>query len=264
METRRFSSHCGFQQLLNFPCSFHPTTPLRRESPWGFVTIATLMDTYPYNTDLHNVSLVTLLTSQPMVLIVPLPKYYQNLPKNLTRPGGELVEMKITPFNVTYSGSILHNNLTTNSTPTTPFFFVSDNYTAFQVQQAVHQQCSDIIVDHPIPFNSTGNIQLGGVVQYYRGDTAAIIPQGYEDAKKLPDSPNLMPNPPFPLGTHAIAWMCLNSTIGESIPLMYNPENFWKNFFSGLGGALGGVSLIIRCLWRRKQYRYGRMRGRYN
>lgn len=116
--------------------------------------------------------------------------------------------------------------ITLAANSTTSFFFVSDMYSAGEVRAAINTTCIDVTVSDPISFNSTGNLQPGSVVQYYRGDTAAILLQGYEDAKEVPGSPNLVPNPPFPPNVNMAKWECLNSTIGESIPLMNGASGF--------------------------------------
>jgi hypothetical protein len=102
-----------------------------------------------------------------------------------------------------------------------PFFFVSDMYSVGEVKASINASCIDMIVSDPIPFNSTGNINPGSVVQYYRGDSAAIVLRGYEDAKEMPGNLSMVPNPPFPPNINMSGWACLNSTVGGSIPLMH-------------------------------------------
>ena len=128
--------------------------------------------------------------------------------------------MMITPSNVTDSppGG-------TTTTPPRPFFFVSDDYTAGQIIFPIRTLCpNDFVISDRIPFNSTGNIQKRSVVQSYRGYTAVIVFQGYEDLKELPD------NSPFPPGINVKTWTCLNNTIGDSIPLMSNPPQHHSHF----------------------------------
>ena len=128
--------------------------------------------------------------------------------------------MKITPLNVTFIN--IFNPDEDIITPTLPFFFVSDNYTAFQMTNTIINSCwlLDLVVDNPVPFNSTGNIRLEAAVQYFRGGSAAIFLPGYDNTKELAGNPNLVPNPVFPQNVSMDAWTCLNSTIGQSIPLM--------------------------------------------
>ena len=128
--------------------------------------------------------------------------------------------MMITPFDFY---DLHHATLQgTLRVPTTPFFFVSDNYTALHMKKTIRNSCWHISLDisDSIPFNSTGNIQWENAVQFYRGDSAAIFVPGYDNTKELPNDPKLVPNPPFPQDIRLDALTCSNSTIGESIPLM--------------------------------------------
>lgn len=134
----------------------------------------------------------------------------------------------MTQFDV---NTTLYHPEDTIRTPTLPFFFVSDNYTAFQMNSTIANSCGILLeISDPIPFNSTGNIQPESLVQFFRGDSAAIYLQGYDNTKELPGNPNLVPNPAFPPNASMDAWTCINSTIGESIPLMHGGDTFaaWK------------------------------------
>ena len=111
--------------------------------------------------------------------------------------------MAITKRYSTGAGSFDHHG--TFDTPV-PFYFVSDNHTAGQVRIALDENCPEVTTSDPIRFNSTGNIRLEEVVQFYRGDTAAML------------FPDTMPS--IPPGGNRVLWSCLNETIGESIPLM--------------------------------------------
>ena len=191
-----------------------------------------------------------------MMLITPPPKYYESLPQNATRPGGELLEMKVTPLNNTIPRP--YPPIGIPITPMTPFFVVADNYTVHQIRGTLIGDCFFAVdVSAPIPFNSTGNLQLGSVVQYYRGDSAAVLLQGYENAKESPNSPNLVPNPPFPQGVSRNGWNCMNKSIGESIPLMYSGPSHKTEKFAG-GMTVTGFVLILVCIIifvdRKKEY----------
>lgn len=112
----------------------------------------------------------------------------------------------------------------TNSTP--PFFFVSDTYTAGEVKRTIIANCANVTVGDPTPLNSTGNLYAGGVVQLYRGDSAAILLQGYDNTKELTGNSTPVPNPPLPPSINMSIWTCLNGTIGESIPLTSGTSSF--------------------------------------
>ena len=108
-----------------------------------------------------------------------------------------------------------------------PFYFVSDNYTAGQVRIALDENCAEVATSDPIRFNSTGNIRLEEVVQFYRGDTAAML------------FPDTMPS--IPPGGDRVLWSCLNETIGASIPLMN------RSYLNGWGRLPGWLVWFI-CL----------------
>jgi hypothetical protein len=144
------------------------------------------------------------------MLTAPLPKYYQDLPSNFIRPGGELVQIMISPMNITFNKPVNHTPVPDTVAPSRPYFFVSDSYTVSQMDLTIHANCSvyRLNISEPIPFNSTGDIQLGSVFQYYCVDSAAMMIQGYDNTKEVPSD------------TLMTAWGCFNDTIGISIPLM--------------------------------------------
>ena len=153
-------------------------------------------------TDIASTSLLS--TSQPRILITFFTQDYYGLPKNASRPGGEVVELTITP----------------NANHSAQFHFISDHQSATEVQSAIQRNCSDVTVGVPIPFNSTNDLRPDTVVQFYRGDSAAILLQGYDNTREIPGRPDLVPNPQFPPSVNMSTWTCLNRTVGESIPLM--------------------------------------------
>ena len=65
---------------------------------------------------------------------------------------------------------------------------------------------------------------MGSVVQYYRGESAAMLLEGYDNTKELPNEPHLVQNPPFSSNVSLDAWKCFDETIGDSIPLMQGEE----------------------------------------
>lgn len=131
-----------------------------------------------------------------------------------------------------------------------PFFFVSDNWTVFQIEVLLARTCWGSTISDPIAFNSTGTIEQGSVVQYYRGASAAVVLPGYEAAKELPNNPHLAQNPPFPSNVNSTIWECLNTTIGESIiPLIHqlsDPDLRDLKLGAGVGA---GVALVIAGLF---------------
>ena len=82
----------------------------------------------------------------------------------------------------------------------------------------------------------------------YRGDTAAMVLQGYDNANEQRDNPNLAPNPPFPPNVGVGVWVCMNATIGRSIPLMRGvPPRPWKVPLIVVGTLLTLALLLLLC-----------------
>lgn len=117
--------------------------------------------------------------------------------------------------------------ITPKANNTLQFHFISDRHSTTEVQNAIRGNCSGVTVGDPIPFNSTGDIRPDTAVQFYRGDSAAILLQEYNNTKEIPGRQDLVPNPPFPSSVNMSTWACLNYTIGESIPLMNDASSLF-------------------------------------
>jgi len=138
---------------------------------------------------------------------------YYGLPQNTSRPGGEVVGVTITP----------------NANKSVQFHLISDRHSATEVKNAIQGNCSSVTVGEPTAFNSTNGVRPDTVVQFYRGDSAAILLQGYDNTREMPGRPDLVPNPPFPSSVNMSTWTCLNYTIGESIPLMNSASTLFDS-----------------------------------
>lgn len=176
-----------------------------------------------------------------------LPQYNQSLPPS-NRTGGDLVEMEIIPSNVTAKSP--------------SFFFVADNYTVHQIKDAINLNSTlctttNFTINDPITLNSTGNLRQETVVQYYRGDSAMILLQGYNNAQGNAS----LPFPPFAQNATADAWGCLNPTIGRSIPLleMNHPNNKGKTAGIVLG-VLFAVFFFYRYISKHRKKEKGKDR----
>lgn len=112
-----------------------------------------------------------------------------------------------------------------------PFWLVSDGYSASEVKGAINSNCSDVAVGEPVPLNSKWDVQATSLVQLYRGDSAAVFLLGYNNTKESPGSPYVVPNPPFPPSVNMTTWVCLNLTIGESIPLLNAASSLTPSIF---------------------------------
>ena len=183
-----------------------------------------------------------------MMLIVPLSKSYQSLPQNLTRPGGELVEMMITQPMI-ISSRDLRSNTSVPYTPAPPFFFVSDKYTVIQMNATIYNVCGEyhtFTVSAPIALNSTGNIKPENVVQFYRGDSAALLLQGYNNTEELLGHPHMIPNPQFPPGVGLDLVSCIDRTVDKSIPLM-DGDGLPARDKGAIAAAVVGFLLLSLC-----------------
>ena len=147
------------------------------------------------------------------ILITFFTQDYYGLPQNTSRPGGEVVQMTIAP----------------KANNSVRFHFISDHHSATEVQSAIRGNCTDVKVENLALFNSTNDLRPDTVVQFYRGDSAAILLQGYDNTREVPGSADSVPNPPFPSSVNMSTWGCLNYTIGESIPLMNSASSLFDS-----------------------------------
>ena len=167
------------------------------------------------------------------------------------------MEWKITPSQVNTS-AFNHSTLSTDNTYIVyrSLYLVADLYSGNETQKAInHCGGLNITISGPILFNSTGNIEPGSVVQYYRGDSAAITLQGYDNTKGLSDNKTLVPNPPFPDNTWKEAWDCINKTTGETIPLMEGGPPLSPGGIVGIVVSLVFVFVVLPsiCFYRHKK-----------
>jgi len=117
------------------------------------------------------------------------------LPQNNTRPEGEAVEVTIT---------------------------LNANNSVIQVRGIIWENCSDLTVSDLILFDSTNNLRLGTVIQFFRGDCVATLLWGNDSAREIFDSPNPVPIPQSPPSINMSTWGCLGYTTGESVPITLN------------------------------------------
>ena len=232
-----FAPQCISEPILNLLYSTHPIPPHEKTLPWGFIPIAVF---FSVDAAVISVSFIPPLTSQFEMPITLLPQYYESLPEkytpqNTSRPGGALLEMALTPSNATV--------------PPSKFIFVADNKTVFQINNTVSENCTTHwTTSTPIAFNSTGNLLPESVLQYYRGESAVVLLQGYDNTKEQPNSPNLVPNPPMSSNVSAEAWECLNVTIGESIPIMQRSSGLSRGTVVDLASSFASAAFFLLAL----------------
>jgi len=129
---------------------------------------------------------------------------------NPDRPGGSMVEATFT-------------SPTSNST----FHVLSDNTTVTSLIGSVSANCSlganSSTVVFPYNSNSTDPSQPRPeqVIQYYRASSVALTLDGYNDTSALAEN-QTAPDVPLPSWVDHTTLDCLNSTIGQAVPLIDN------------------------------------------
>ena len=91
----------------------------------------------------------------------------------------------------------------------------------------------------------------GSVVEMKITPKNSDLPFFFKMQRKSPDGSNLEQNPPFPSTVNMATWACLNTTIGEKIPLMNrNPhhEYAWLTLIPVFMIVM--LILILRFAWK--------------
>lgn len=130
--------------------------------------------------------------------------------------------------------------ITPNTNSSTKLLFISDKYRVIKVQGAIRENCSDLTISDPILFNSTNNLPLGTVVQFFRGDNITAVPWGNDSAK--------VTSPPPSIDTST--WECLNYTIGESMLFGNAASSITSSTTVLLGPRVFLISFFFFFLWR--------------
>ncbi|EED84581.1 predicted protein [Postia placenta Mad-698-R] len=147
-------------------------------------------------------------------------------PTNTSRPGGPLTQATFT-------------SKTSNNT----FWVVADNATVIALIATVHDSCTLGNGSSTNPSVFAGStVRPDQVVQYYRASSVALALDGYNDTAKL-NNPNASAIP-LPGWVDNSFLKCLNSTIGESVPLV----NGANAQFQAPVGLVGLLCLFI-FLW---------------
>ena len=86
------------------------------------------------------------------------------------------------------------------------------------------------------------------VVQYYRASSVALLLDGYNNTDALvSQGPNGGEAVPLPAWVDRTLLGCLNTTIGEAVPLFGDtPSNA---YVWGVVGGLGGFAVLLLLLW---------------
>ncbi|KAJ7881617.1 hypothetical protein B0H13DRAFT_2199697 [Mycena leptocephala] len=131
-------------------------------------------------------------------------------PDNSSRPGGPMASAAFQ----------------SNSAANTTFRLVADNATVTALMATVAVNCAtsltppSISATLPTPLNASApDAQPEQVVQYYRASSVALSLDGYNNTAVFAPE-NSTANTPLPAGIDATLLGCLNSTIGNAVPLV--------------------------------------------
>lgn len=175
----------------------------------------------------HHISMLlrSVTDSVPLSCTLTRPTQYGS-PTNTSRPGGPLTQATFT-------------SKTSNNT----FWVVADNATVIALIATVHDSCTLGNGSSTNPSVFAGStVRPDQVVQYYRASSVALALEGYNDTAKL-NNPNASAIP-LPGWVDNSFLKCLNSTIGESVPLV----NGANAQFQAPVGLVGLLCLFI-LLW---------------
>ncbi|KAI0041888.1 hypothetical protein FA95DRAFT_638769, partial [Auriscalpium vulgare] len=160
------------------------------------------------------------------------------------RLGGPLVILQF-QSNQTYS-------------PPSVFYIFADNATVISLNTSITESCFPYLgpLSLPLPYlNGTGGPLPEQAVQYYRANSVVLLLGGYNNTAALQyvDNMTQIPVPLPPTVDHTLL-DCINSTIGEHVPLV-SPHTPWVKTPGGIGclvvfGVIGfcimlGVGLVV-------------------
>lgn len=188
---------------------------------------------------------------------------YENV-TDADRPGGGLVAAIIQP---TYGpSSVTYRLLGDNSS-------VSAVYAALVANCSIVNNTDNIYVFTPSSSTNSSTWPLPEqVIQWYRASTFSLSLDGYNNTAALASNQPAsnsstdfirLPDTPLPQGLNATFLNCVNSTIGESVPLMDTPTKKTlsaKEISLIVVGALVGLFVAI-CVVCRCKERNSKRRG---
>ena len=123
------------------------------------------------------------------------------------------------------------------------------NNSVIQVQGIIWENCSDLAVSDLILFDSTNNLRLSTVIQFFRGDCVATLLWGNDSAKEISESPNSIPIPNPPPSINTSTWGCSGYTTGESVPFMNPVSGITLNTVVLGGPCVFFFLFVLLLLW---------------
>ena len=129
------------------------------------------------------------------------------------------------PDNSSRPGGIMTQANFISSTTNTTFHLLADNSTVTSLISSISTNCSSSLSSSssssPSPYNDSNpaSPQPESAIQYYRASSVVLTLDGYNDTAA--DSPNPdTPDTPLPTNIDITLLNCLNSTIGQAVPLV--------------------------------------------
>jgi len=134
-----------------------------------------------------------------------------------------------------------------SSSQNTTFRIVADNTTVSSLLVNIVANCSSDITSPstitPSAFNdSLASPKPEQTVQYYRASTVALTLDGYNNTGGL--EANGTPDTPLPTNIDTYLLNCLNTTIGEAVPLISSAGLQWT-----VPSSIGLISFTWVLLW---------------
>ena len=111
-------------------------------------------------------------------------------------------------------------NFISNSTNTT-FHLLADNSTVTSLISSIDANCSSSLSSSSSPYNDSNpaSPQPESAIQYYRASSVVLTLDGYNNTATDSSSPDTT-DTPLPTNIDTTLLNCLNSTIGQAVPLI--------------------------------------------
>ncbi|KAI0317055.1 hypothetical protein OF83DRAFT_185343 [Amylostereum chailletii] len=156
-------------------------------------------------------------------------------PDNSTRPGGPMVQ-----------AAFVSN--TTNTT----YHLLADNATTVTLISTIRSACASQDLNNassssaPSAYNAStaSDPQPEQAIQYYRASSVVLTLDGYNDTSALGNDSSA-PATPLPSGIDTTLLACLNSTIGDNVPLV-DAGAYWGPPSAGTFGLVWFAIAVAR------------------
>ncbi|KAI0353843.1 hypothetical protein OH77DRAFT_1550857 [Trametes cingulata] len=155
-------------------------------------------------------------------------------PNNSSRPGGPMTQAAFS----------------SNSTNTT-FHVVADNSTVTALIASIKANCTVASNSSSVPLAFSGNAsdpKPEQAIQYYRASSVVLTLDGYNDTTALTTNDTNAAHVPIPTNIDTTLLNCLNSTIGQAVPLFEDDSQNSARSLVMPGTSLIGLAYLVWCL----------------